>query len=277
MVFSKKYVFSIFLTSSIIFLSGGLAKAQSHKTIQTVLIAEQEAMIASPVSGRISKLPFHDGDLFKKGDILAAFDCKIEKAQLRKMQAQLEIATTNLKAQQKLQELNANSKVDFLISRATERRARAEVGEYNSRLNLCTIKAPFAGRVTGQNANSFETTEAGTPLLKISSLENLQAQILVPSSWLSNIKIGSVLNIKIHENNKTYTAHIIRIGGAVDAVSQSIMMVAKLDEKQKELLPGMSGTAIFKIQNKNLQNPAPSLKVAPDNNSLPEKNNAAPE
>lgn len=260
------------------------ALAQEKKSIQTVLVSEQEAMIASPISGRISTLSLHDGDLFKKGDVLAAFDCTIEKAQLEKTQAQLSMAAARLKAQQKLQELKAGSKIDFLIARAESRRARAEVSEYKSRLNFCTIKAPFAGRITGRNANPFESIEAGKPLLKISSLKNLQAQLLVPSNWLNDIKIGSALHLKIHENGKSYPAHIIRIGGAVDAVSQSIMMVAQLDETQEELLPGMSGTALFEDaeetpekleaseENTDFEpaNPAPTLEIAPHQTLLQE-------
>ena len=281
MIFFKKTP-TLFIGTLCALLAAAPAHAQNERSIQTVLVSEQEATIASPINGRITMLSLHDGDTFQKDDVLAAFDCAIEKAQLEKTQAQLETANARLKAQEKLQELKAGSKIDFLIARAEARRAGAEVNEYKSRLALCTIKAPFAGRITGRNANPFESIAAGTPLLKIASLENLQAQLLVPSSWLADIKIGSSLQIKIHENKKSYPAHIIRIGGAVDAVSQSILMVAQLDEAQEELLPGMSGTALFEQAKTNGQPasspvtdyepavPVPTLEIIPVHILLPE-------
>ena len=54
---------------------------------------------------------------------------------------------------------------------------------------------------------------------------------------------------------KRYNAKIIRIGGAVDPVSQSIQLTAEMDDSNDELLPGMSGIATFVPVEMGAENP----------------------
>ncbi|GJL86120.1 MAG: hypothetical protein DHS20C02_18950 [Micavibrio sp.] len=233
-----------------LFLAGLLpfsspAQSADAAEIQTVLVANQEATLASPMKGQIVKLDFFNGDQFSKDDVLVAFDCRIIEAQYAGAAARLEGANATLGTKKKLKELKSASKLEYALAVAEAKQANAEAREYKVQKELCVIKAPYDGRVTGKDANLHETVESGQPLLKIASMDKLQAQLLVPSVWLSWLKTGSALRLKIDENGKSYAAHIIRIGGEVDAVSQSIMVVAELDEREDDLLPGMSGTAYF--------------------------------
>jgi len=49
------------------------------------------------------------------------------------------------------------------------------------------------------------------------------------------------LKVRIDETRKTYPARFVRIGARVDAVSQSIKVVAAIDGQYPELMAGMSG------------------------------------
>jgi|AntRauTorcE11897_2_1112592.scaffolds.fasta_scaffold01249_2 multidrug efflux pump subunit AcrA (membrane-fusion protein) len=69
--------------------------------------------------------------------------------------------------------------------------------------------------------------------------------MLVPSRWLSWMKQGTPLSLTVFETGETYQAKIVRIGGAVDEISQSIMAVAEIKAPGANILPGMSGTAVF--------------------------------
>ena len=242
MAFIMKYIIlSIF--SFLIFNAPSFAQDNAAEDIQTVLIAKQQADIASPVSGRITELSFFEGDTFEQGQMLASYDCLIQTAQRDQAKARYEAASGLLEARKKLSELNTVSKLELLRAQAEARQAGAEVKEYEARISRCTVLAPFDGRITARHANPHETTEAGQPLMSIASMDKLQAKLLVPSNWLSWIKVGSALEIEIQETSQRYNASILRIGGAVDPVSQSIQLIAELDNDHPELLPGMTGLA----------------------------------
>jgi multidrug efflux pump subunit AcrA (membrane-fusion protein) len=67
----------------------------------------------------------------------------------------------------------------------------------------------------------------------------------VPSAWLRQLKVGTRFDVAIDETAKTYSAKVSAINARVDAVAQTIEIEALLDNRPKELLPGMSGTANF--------------------------------
>jgi hypothetical protein len=62
------------------------------------------------------------------------------------------------------------------------------------------------------------------------------------------LNIGTELEIFINETDRTYGAKIVAIHGEVDPVSQSIQVVAEMEDYHEELLPGMSGRATFNAQ-----------------------------
>ena len=57
-------------------------------TIRGVVKATAQATLASQVQGRISRLPFKEGQRFKKGAVLVALDCSKYEAELASAQAE---------------------------------------------------------------------------------------------------------------------------------------------------------------------------------------------
>ena len=69
----------------------------------------------------------------------------------------------------------------------------------------------------------------------------LELEFLVPSHWLSWLRVGGKFEVQIDETRKSYPAKFIRIGARVDPVSQSVKVAAAIDGKFPELIAGMSG------------------------------------
>ena len=61
-------------------------------TIRGVVKATAQATLASQVQGRISRLPFREGQRFKKGALLVALDCSRYEAELASAQAEYRVA-----------------------------------------------------------------------------------------------------------------------------------------------------------------------------------------
>jgi membrane fusion protein (multidrug efflux system) len=93
--------------------------------------------------------------------------------------------------------------------------------------------------------HNLETVKPGDPLLKIVGTDNLEVSIQVPSHWLRWLKIGTPFFIHINEINQKVNAQIIRTDPEIESVSQTIKLTGRITEQNSELLPGMSGQAIF--------------------------------
>ncbi|MDY0029150.1 MAG: efflux RND transporter periplasmic adaptor subunit [Pseudobdellovibrionaceae bacterium] len=215
--------------------------------VDAVLVPDQETVISSSRDGKISDIPLHNGDKFSKNDILIRYDCSDLEAEAEIAGVEKELTDKKAKTGNQLFKLDIISDVDRLNIETEDKQAAAKIKLYEARLNDCTIKAGFNGRVTKRLANEGEYTRTDRVLLEVVSNDPLHAEFLLPSKWLRWVNIGAPVSIVLNETGRTYTAKIIRIYGEVDPVSRSIQVRAALDEYKDPLLTGMSGKLTLDI------------------------------
>ncbi len=214
--------------------------------VQAVLTSQKSAVIASTLNGKIREIPFKSGEIFYKGDVLVLYDCGFEEAKLRELSARARLSAAQLEASQQLMDMDSLSTIEYVNALEGHRQNEALLEQFSEKLKLCDIVAPFDGRVTNRIASPHEYIQEGRVIMEISSSEHLQAEFLVPSLWLRWLNVGTPLTVYIEESDKNYFAEVNRVDGRVDPVSQSIKITAEIQSYDEQLLPGMSGRAIFK-------------------------------
>jgi RND family efflux transporter MFP subunit len=213
--------------------------------IRTQLVSLHDVVISSQVEGQVAELPLRDGDAFKRGQLLVAFDCELYEAQLHKAQAAAQAAHKLYEVDQQLASLHSVGQLDIEQARAKAQEADAEVQFVHATVDHCRIVAPFNGRVAKRIAAQYEYVPPGKPLLEILDSENLELKLIVPSSWLGWLRIGSPLQLHVDDLGKDYQATVARLGARVDPVSQTLEVSARIKGAHSELLAGMSGWASF--------------------------------
>jgi hypothetical protein len=94
-------------------------------------------------------------------------------------------------------------------------------------------------------SREFETPQPGTPLIKIIGGAQLEIGIVAPSKSLAWLRPGMEFQFLADETGETHRAAIARFGAAADPVSQTMEVIAVFLDAPGNLLPGMSGTALF--------------------------------
>jgi membrane fusion protein, multidrug efflux system len=233
-------------TAVLVSLVGMPALAQSDPPVRGVVRAVRDASIASDLTARILKLPFREGESFKAGDTLVAFDCDKPEAELRAAEAEDAVNRIALDNAQQLDRRHAIGKIEVQAAKAKWDKAHAAAEALRFRARDCRIVAPFAGRVAELRAREFEMPATGQPLLRIVDAGALEIDLIVPSAWLVWLKAGTPLQVKVDETGKSYPAKVIRTAAAVDPVSQTIKITAGFAAADTSaVLPGMSLDAAF--------------------------------
>ncbi len=207
------------------------------------LLSKRRTQLSSEMEQRITRMTVREGRRFAKGDLLVAFDCALEQAQLQKARAFLEAAEAKAQVHDRLSRLQATSKLEEKVAQAEVAQARAEMAIIQVKIDHCQILAPFAGRVVTLNAQEHHYVKAGDPLLEILDEENLEVVFLLPSKQLLQLAVGDRFEVSIEETQRSYPAQVNAFGAMIDSVSQSIKVFGSIDGRFAELLPGMSGTA----------------------------------
>lgn len=216
------------------------------EAVRGVVRARNTAVLSSRLSALITRMPFQAGQNFRKGDLLVAFDCERQRAEARAAVAAHRAHQKTYEVQRELEAHNAIGKMEVDVTRSQVDKAAADVAALEAGLRECNVYAPYAGRVVETVAQEHETAGQGQPLLRIQGADDLELQLIVPSMWMSWLRSGTSFTFKIDETGESVSAAVLRVGAAVDPVSQTVKVTAKLPGGRAQVLPGMSGTADFK-------------------------------
>ena len=222
---------------------------EEHQPIKAQLSAVNYTTITAELSEKILKLPFRDGQKFKKNDVLVKFDCGVQQAQYDKAKAQLSIAERNALTNEKLLKLGAAGRIEYENSLSEFQKVKAEVSELEVVLSRCITKAPFDGHVVEQRARVQQFVPSGQPILEIIDNSALELEFIVPSKWSSWLSENSQFNIHMDETDKDYPAKVTQVSAKIDPISQTIKIRAAIQGEFTELRPGMSGTVNIEVPN----------------------------
>ncbi|MFZ9624560.1 MAG: efflux RND transporter periplasmic adaptor subunit [Burkholderiaceae bacterium] len=211
-------------------------------TVRVVVQSLMQATLSAEIAARITRMPFRDGDAFRKGDVLVAFDCDIFEAQRDKVEAELKAAQAKLDNDRQLAATRSIGALEVILSEVSLQRAQAELRMARINTDRCVISAPWSGRVVTRKAQELEVAKLHQEVLSIVSTEAMEVMAVVPAQWLRSMKPGQMFDLRIDETGSRHSAQIVAVGSQVDAVSQTINVRARIAADPK-LLPGMTGDA----------------------------------
>lgn len=228
------------LTTTGMFLLPVVANAQDPM-IPAQLVASQFTTLSAELPAKIDRIAVKEGERFKAGQVLVAFDCSIQKAALDEARAMLAAADKAKAAHKRLLELNSTGTLEVEKAIADAAVAGAKMNSAQAVLSKCAIPAPFSGRVAERKAQAHQYVQAGQALMDILDDSALEAEFIVPSAWAPKLKAGMGVEILVDETAKTYPARIARLGAKADPVSHSVKVIAEIKGDFPELMAGMTG------------------------------------
>ena len=189
--------------------------------------------VAPSVTGKIEHIYVEEGANVKKGDMLVRMDelqyktSKLTYAnlgvELARVEALLKTGSATQQAydQLKLSYDQTAENIDFL-----------ETNTY--------VKAPFSGVISAKNYEDGELY-GGQPILVLTQISTLKAEIAVPERYFPQVKAGMSLDIRseIYGNEKAFPATIERVFPTIDPASHTFTIKVKIPNEKDMLRPGM--------------------------------------
>jgi RND family efflux transporter MFP subunit len=228
---------------------GSAAAADSQGFIgpqaRALVTARDRAVLSAELEARIAEMPVRPGEAFAEGDTLVRFACDRHAAQRDTASADVASARARLDSVEKMVSLNAAGPLEAAIARAELERAEAQLRLFQADVNRCRLRAPYDGRVVAWHSNPHEMARVGIEAVEIVAAGDLELEMIVPSAWLAWLEDGQALSLSVDETGEAYGATVTSIGAEVDPVSQTVPVRATFDSPPEDLIPGMSGVAVF--------------------------------
>lgn len=282
---------------------------------------EIEVKISPEVSGEIILLNVKEGQVVKKGDLLVKINPDLytssynrslsnlsgSKAGLSQSEASYKEAKASYERNKTLYDKGVISKSDwdkaiasFEVAKATKQNAyytvqgaSASVNEAKDNLGRTTIYAPADGTISVLNVELGERVlgtqqMAGTELLRVANLNNMEVEVDVNENDIVKIKIGDEANVEVDAYlKKKFKGVVTSISNSAsttltsDQVTNFKVKVRIVKESYQDLLegqpktyspfrPGMTATVdiITKTKSNVLAVPISSVVVKSDTTAV---------
>jgi len=205
--------------------------------------AKQHTNLSFEYSGKVSEVLVDNGDIVKKGQLLAQQDTLLLsyktselESQIAQSQAQIALNKANLKrieklivdgysSKQRLDELNAENQI--LKAQINGLNARIQTLQYQK--TKSALIAPFDGVITTRLVSTGEVIAASSPSFRIIESANNEISVGIPSKVASTLVLGQLMQIKIDKQNKQ--AKLIAIGQQINASNRTVQLRLKMLER----------------------------------------------
>lgn len=228
-----------------------VAKAQHGPNVRRLMLvgealAAKSTTVYSKVGGYLTRINVDVGDVVKAGQVLAEIQSPELDAQVATITSSLEnkrqiarrtsdLAKQGFFSQQTLDNANTEVKV-----------AEAQINEIRTLANYRTIRAPFAGVVTGRFAdpgalvtNAASNQTAALPLVTIADTTRLKVTVYVEQTDAPNVKAGldaEVVDAAAPE--RKVNAKVARVSGELDSRTRTLRTEVEFDNKDHTFVAG---------------------------------------
>jgi len=243
-------------------------------------------VIGTKILGQIMEEPIEEGQLVKRGDLLARIDDRDYRAQLDQAKAARDLAAANVRlkyaqAQRRRQlyregvasrdELD-QAENELAVARAELKRADATIAYAKFNVEQCTIRSPINGivlkkyREQGDTINFGGAIQAGggtTDIVQLADTADMRVEVDINQSDIAKIAIGTPATIvpDAHPDH-AFDATVVKIYPAADRQKGTVKIEAKIMQADLKIIkPEMSAKVTFMASARQTQE-APMILVA---------------
>jgi RND family efflux transporter MFP subunit len=237
------------------------------------LRAAQTSQLAGQMMANIVEIRVHEGDLIRRGQVLAVLDEAQPRAALDRATAadlasqqgitaadsDLALAEATFKRYQTLYEKKSVSPQEFDevkaryqaaearrdMARAGQTQAKAAVQQAHNALGYTRILAPFDGLVTEKKADVGTLVSPGMPIFTVEDLHRYRLEATVNETDLRYVRMGEQVPVIIDAvGDRELKGRVVEIVPAADAASRSFLVKIEVPS-DPVLRSGLFGRAEF--------------------------------
>ena len=231
---------------------------------QGIITPRTETILIAEVSGRVIEVSeqFKVGGYFNKGDTLLGIDPRDYKADLKRAEAAVASAKSNLASEQGRAEVAYNDwlkykssvqrsqaandlslrKPQLIDAEAKLASANADLDTARDQLDRTTIRAPYSGLVRSKQVDVGQYVNVGTTLAETFAIDFAELRMALPENKLNYLELPTLadrdLNVypkvtlfaEIGGELREWQGKIVRTEGVFDDRSRVLFAVAEIDD-----------------------------------------------
>lgn len=210
--------------------------------------ANQDLMLLSEVSGRVTRILVKEGARISRGQVLAHVDPEILSLDKQAAEDALQKLKTDHERYKSSYETGGVTKAQLDEIELQLRNAEVRLQQANRRVQDANIKAPISGVINRRVIEVGAYLSPGTELFEIVDLSQLKLKVTANESQVVNLKTGDKVTITSSVfPGKEFDGTISFIAAKADNTLNYPLEILVGNTSDSELRAGMYGTAHFQF------------------------------
>ena len=217
--------------------------ATPQKITQTIevpgtLTASETTEIHPEVSGRLTMLNVKEGTYVSKGSVIAKlYDADLQ-AQLRKSQAQLNIANLTASRLSQLLNIQGISRQDYDQAVLNANNIRADIEITKTNIGRTVVRAPFSGKLGLKEISVGAYVTPQTIITVIRKTSDLKLDFTIPEKYITEVKAGTIVFFTVAGSDVRHAAKVMATESGITENSRSLNVRSTVAGFDPSLVPG---------------------------------------
>ena len=200
------------------------------QTVSGTLEAVTKFRLYNDESGRITTLPYHEGDYVKQGTLLVQLDNELLKIDVAKAKAARQQAKVDLSRLKKLLPKKIATEEEVARASTLLDLAIAEEQHQRVRLQRSSIKAPIDGLISKRLYEPGDLLAQASHIHSIIDPSELLLKASLAERWIPLVELNQSVTLRIDAlGDKAFSATIVRIHPTINASTHKGIIEIKLN------------------------------------------------
>lgn len=219
---------------------------------QGVVTSKNIVMVTPQMGGAITGLFLKEGQMIKKGQLVATVDNSVMKESLTEIKTQLDLITTLFNKQKTLWDQQIGTEVQYLQAKANKESLEKRIVTMNTQMGMSRVYAPISGTVEKVMQKSGEMGMPGVPMAQIVNVSDLKIMAKIGDTYVGSVKKGDAITVKFPDIDKKFTTRISLVNALIDPASRTFGIEANIPNLGGSLKPNQ--VAIININDLSKSN-----------------------
>jgi membrane fusion protein (multidrug efflux system) len=202
------------------------------------IIPDEEVDLSFETSGKITHIYFREDTGVTEGELLAKINDEPLQAQLKKLEAQVQLSEDRLYRQSELLERDAVSREAYEQAQTELAMLRADIDLVKANIAQTELRAPFDGVIGFRHVSEGAYVSPTTPIARLSKIVPLKISFAVPEKYVDALRHGTKVHFTVEGFLDAFEAEVYAISSSVDLGTRQLDVKAVYPNYRGHLMPG---------------------------------------
>lgn len=227
------------------------------------LRADESVELASEAGGKVTRIRFEEGEQVEAGDLLVEMNDAELQAEKKRLNHQVELATTQAERQKRLLSEGGVSQEEYDRTVNELEQLRAELERIEAQIEKKEVRAPFAGTVGFRNVSEGSYLSPQTTITTLQRTDPIKVDLSVPEQYTNRVQAGQEITFTVRGGDQTYEGTVYAAEPQVRAETRTLQLRARTPNPEGRLRPGMFADVTVTLGTTDDALMVPAMAVVP--------------